>query len=296
MPRRISIGHRDCNARALLAVIVLFAVFAAVDVGAVTNGDFEQGGNGWFRGVAGPDPCSPPVVVRGLNLPNPPGAKPGANSLAWLGNFQLGALGCNPSTLFQNFWCALDTTDQNWCTVTFDASLWLAPGEQAVVIQKSYFATRAGLIPGGGAPASGRYSISVKGCNENLILFAVVNPLRGQGVKSILQIDNVQSTCSSGDSTSANLPMIPLPSAGLGIELLDRDGVPVTMSTPPLDCDVNGLFDHYEIDNALASDDNGNGTIDACDPKPREINWVLMGVGLLMIFVTVRRMIRNRPR
>ena len=127
----------------------------------IVDGGFEQGPRGWKTVLTTPSNGEVPFCAAGLNLPSPPGASEGRRHLAVLGDVSIRPTpGCNPSFVYQDFVCDSDPSGTAFCTVNFDASLWLAPGENAAVILQTAQGAAARLIPAAGGSGR-RYSISV---------------------------------------------------------------------------------------------------------------------------------------
>jgi hypothetical protein len=201
--------------------------------------------------------------------------------------------GCNPTRIVDVFDCGTDERAGGYCTVRFDATLWLATGERAVVVMAADTHVIAYEIPGARGGKKGRYAAGVAGGGSVRLVFAVWNSSANRtGTRSLLMIENVESYPTGDDITSAALtpvgvdeiPFVPVPIVGDPLPLLDG----------PDDCNGNGLPDAYEISQGVTPDRDGNGTPDTCQAQRRQIDWVLLALAALALALPLVRFARRR--
>jgi hypothetical protein len=272
------------------AVVLIGATWPGSSAEAsVANGGFDGSAVGWKTIRTTPAGCETPyrsIVVAGDS----------STSSALLGDSRAeSSPGCDPSYIFQDFDCG--SGEPGFCTVSFDASLWLVAGERAAVVLLAEGGADvvAREIPGARGGRTGRYAVSLRGGGRVRIVFAVWNsPGPQRGTRSLLQIDNVESFVTREDITSetlaplhlASVPFDPAPGGIDGHLLQQIDTVP--------DCNENGIPDSFEISQGIAADKDGDGTPDDCVRKERRIDWVLLGMGIVILIVSLVRHARKR--
>ena len=257
------------------------------------DGGFDGGAGGWKTMRTGPAGCATPV--RFVDA----GADSDAAAIA--GDARGGASpGCDPSWIFLDFECGGDSPG-GFCTVSFDASLWLVAGEHAAVILAGDSGSAAFEIPGDRGGQTGQYAVSIAGAGAGdgaglRLIFAVWNaPAIQRGTRSLLRVDNVRPVFTPDSVTTVTLtPMHPdaIPFAAIKI-----DGHLLQSVVATADCNANGLPDTYEISQGIAFDRDGDHRPDDCDGRERRIDWVLLTLGAVILVATFVRLVRrNRSR
>lgn len=200
--------------------------------------------------------------------------------------------GCDPTWIFQVFECRSDQPSNVYCTVTFDASLWLVAGERAAVVIVAGANVSAYQIPGERSGKTGRYAASVAGAGWVTLAFAVWNsPETQAGTRSLLVVDNVESYPTLEDITSSLLT--PLHPDAVPFDLDSIDGHLLQGVAGLADCNDNRLPDNYEVSQRMAFDRDADGRPDDCQEKNRQVDWVLLGLGVLILTVILVRLIRK---
>jgi hypothetical protein len=105
-------------------------------------------------------------------------------------------------------------------------------------------------------------------------------------------VDNVGSFVTDDDLSSESLVQIHVDALPFVPDSLD--GHLLQQIAGVTDCNSNGVPDLYEISQGIASDADGNGLPDDCDADKHQIDWVLLGLGVLIIAVTLWRHLRKR--
>lgn len=255
----------------------------------IVDGGFDSGARGWKTIRTVPSGCETPhrSVFHGDST----------STAVFLGDTRIETPpGCDPSYVFQDFDCSTTDSSDKYCTVSFDASLWLVAGERAAVVVSTERAMVAREIPGARSGRSGRYAVSVPATGRARVVFVVWgSPGPPGGTRSLLMIDNVESFVADRDLSSELL-------AQLHVDVLPF--VPGTLEGHLLqpiadvtDCNANGVPDLFEISQGMAADHDGDGLPDDCDAEERRIDWVLLGLGVLILTVTfLRHALKSRAR
>jgi hypothetical protein len=95
-----------------------------------------------------------------------------------------------------------------------------------------------------------------------------------------------------GDITSESLA--PLHQDGVPFDPSGIDGHLLQQITITPDCNENGVPDSFEISQGITADRDGDGKPDDCTHKKRQIDWVLLGMGIVILAVTLFRHARKR--
>ena len=256
---------------------------------ALVNGSF-LGSGGWQSARTAPAGCEAPYrVVDSL------GAATGLDrAAAVLGdNRPSPSPGCDPSYILQDFDCDAARATGGYCTVTFESSLWLVGGEHAAVILRNDRSTVIFEIPGDRVGRSGRYAVSVPSGPRARLVYAVWrSPGRSGGTRSVLLLKHVESYHTDSDITSPALA--PLHAEATPFDVGELDGGFLPGGPGVADCNRDGIPDEYEITQGMTADRNADGLPDDCVEKKRQIDWVLLGLGIVVLLAMLLRGARGR--
>lgn len=274
----------------LIVAMVLSLWGPSAVVATTTGAPFGDPINLWKTNRTRPPDCDTPVYTFG------PAAENGS-AAALIGDTRANEKpGCNPSFLFVDIKQAGAVEESRYCTVSFDASLWLVAGERTCVIVESGNNISIHEIPGTRTGRTGRYAVSVPGEQKVRLVFSVWNSIDPQnGTQSVLKINNVEVHITAEDITST--PLTPLHTDALPFVPASLDGYAVQRFDESYDCNANRIPDSFEVSQGLSVDGDSDGRPDECMKKDRKIDWVLLGMGVLILTVTLFRLARkNRSR
>lgn len=277
--RRLSLVAAGAAAFALATRTVLPAV--PPDDGGQAPGDAR----GWMTDLSASPDCDMPYRA----------VRPGVDesSSAYLGDTRTTtAPGCNPTWISDVFDCGASDRAGGYCTVTFDATVWLAAGERAVVVLATDSNLAAFEIPGSRGGKRGRYAAAAPGSGGVRLLFAVWTQSSSRaGTRSILMIDNVESYSTNDDITSASLTPVPRDEIVIDPETVATQPLPAAAG--PDDCNDNGLPDAYEISQGVTPDRDRDGTPDTCQEPGRHVDWVLLALATVVLVLMLFRLARR---
>jgi hypothetical protein len=291
MPARVELGASRVKRRlplliaggAALALVTRNPLPASLPAAAVV---LQDGTRGWTTVRTAPSGCETPfrsIVSDGDTT----------TLAALLGDTRTTPEpGCDPTWILNVFDCGAGESAGGYCTVTFDATLWLAAGERAVVLMTADTNMAAYELPGARAGKSGRYAAAVAGGGRVRLVFAVWNsPAERAGTRSLLIIEQVESYRTAKDITSVSLTPVRWDEVPIDHESIG--GHRLQSSAGPEDCNENGLPDAYEVSQGVAPDRDGDGRPDACQEQRRQIDWVLLAIGVLIFAVVLIRLAVN---
>jgi hypothetical protein len=280
-------GQWKRPATATAAAVVAMS-WSALAGPALVNGSFV-GSGGWKAAQSAPAGCEPPYRVA-----DSLGAKGLDGAAAVLGDNQPSrSPGCDPSYILQDFDCGAASATGGYCTVTFESSLWLVAGERAAVIFRNERSTVIFEIPGDRVGRSGRYAMSVPSGSRGRLVYAVWrSPGRPGGTRSVLLLKHVESYHTDTDITSPALT--PLHAEVMPFDVGALDGGLVPAGPGVADCNRDGIPDEYEITQGMTADRNADGVPDDCVEAKRQIDWVLLGLGIVVLLAMLLRSARGR--
>lgn len=255
-------------------------------VSSIVDGGFDGGVVGWKTLRTLPAGCDTPYRSVFIGDSN--------STAAFLGDTRLETTpGCDPSLVFQDFDCSNANPTVNFCTVSFEASLWLVAGECAAVVVSAGDAVVAREIPGARSGRSGRYVVSVSGSGKARVAFAVWStPGTQAGTRSLLMVDNVKSFVTDRDLSSPVL--VQIHTDALPFVPRTLDGHNLQRYPGVTDCNANKIPDTYEISQGIAADSDGDRLPDDCGEEKRQVDWVLLGLGVLILVATLFRHVVGR--
>jgi hypothetical protein len=273
-------------------------VWGPAPAGATTaSAPFDSQINLWKTNRTSPPDCDTPFYFFGPVEDSGPAPGENNSQSALIGDTHANSSpGCNPSFLFLDREQKGAAGEPWFRTVSFDASLWLVAGEHTCVIVKSGIYTSIHEIPGTRTGRTGRYAVSVPGEKSARLVFAVWQSIDPRdGTRSVLKITNVEIHETAKDITSTLL--LPLHADALPFDPSSLDGYAIQRFDQEHDCNNNRVPDSYEVSQGLSVDGDNDGRPDECSAKDRRIDWVLLGMGFLILTVTLFRLIRkNRTR
>jgi len=216
VPCRMFSGMRTV---ALVALAVLACWSSNSFAQGISNGDFEGPTTGPWKGFNSDVPAGCSRAHRVVEGNPGKGAKMGRNAA--------GNPGCNLTGIQQDFSCFVPDTQNDWCTVTFQAEYAAgAAGEIPEVELWNSLGSRSKEIPA--APGWQTYSISTPICSMACRISFALSGL-GPGTATTLRIDNVSNECTLTDQTSSELTDVAgptIPHATAYLEDSASDAVP----------------------------------------------------------------------